>query len=43
MPALHEIGTWGIVGMLVCLVGMSVGGGILIATMTHKPDEKKKN
>jgi len=43
MPALHEIGTWGIVGMLIGLVTFSVLGGVAIAQFTHAPEEKKKN
>ena len=43
MPALHEIGTFGIIGMLILLVGASVLGGVALAKMTYKEDEKKSN
>ena len=40
-PALHEISTPALIAMLAGLVMFSVIGGVLLATMTHKPDEKK--
>ncbi len=40
-PALHEIPTPALVAMLVGLVLFSVIGGVLVATVIHKPDDKK--
>jgi hypothetical protein len=42
MPALHEIGTFGIVAMLIGLVAFSVIGGVALAHATHPGEEKKK-